>query len=91
MQEDHRLAAARAALHDKAVPLGLGDDLVLFFLNGLDDVRDLRLLLLCFEDLFEERIENDLFVPARDLLFGEVIAQAQILVFKIDELSVGGA
>ena len=42
VQHDHRLAASGAALQNKVVALGLGDDIVLFFLNCLDDIGYFR-------------------------------------------------
>jgi len=44
VQHDHRLAASGAALQNKVVALGLGDDIVLLFLNGFDDIGNFRLL-----------------------------------------------
>ena len=45
VEKDHRLAAARAALQNKALALGAGDDLELLLLDGLDDVADGEIVL----------------------------------------------
>ena len=88
VQHDHGLAASRTALQDKAVPLGKGDDLVLLFLYGFDDVGDLGGVFAGAQDLFEVGIEDDLLVTPRYLLFGEKIAQVQVFVFVIEKTAV---
>ena len=68
VQQDHRLAAARAALQHKTLALGLGDNVELLLLNGSDDIADFDVVLAALNDASQVRIEQDLLVPAADLL-----------------------
>ena len=88
VEKDHRLAAARAALQHKALPLGAGDDLELLFLDGLDDVADGEIVLPVLQDAAKVRIEQDLLVAPRDLFGRQMIAHGEVLVAEGEDAPV---
>ena len=88
VQHDHRLAAARAPLQDKALPLGAGDDVELLLLDGADDVAHFDVVLAAADDVAQVGIEQDLLVPAADLLGRQNVAHAQVFVAEVEEFSV---
>lgn len=85
MEHDHRLSAARTSLQNKIFPLRTGDDLVLLFLNGLDDVADGGLLLAVSDDFAQIRVEEYLLVPAADLLGRQIVPHGEKFVLEIED------
>ena len=88
VQHDHRLAATRAALQHKALPLRAGDDIELFFLNGADDIAHLHIVLAAADDIAQIGIEEDLVIPAADLLGSENVAHRKIFIAEIEQFPV---
>ena len=87
MQHYHRFAAASYALNDEPAVLGQGDNFVLPLLNGIDYVGYAALFLAALYNLAQERVENNLLVPAAYLLPGKVVLYGEIFVLHIDDFA----